>query len=414
MQRAFKTGDLIFLGVALVVMIGLTTISYVISPPQSVGARGSTYSAQEQGAKAAFLLLKQLGYRVERSYEPIAAITAKPSTTVLVLASPARRASLQDVRALRSFIEAGGVVVATGGGGSFLPGMSSVTIVEDSVFARLARRQQEERQRQQDAGKRTVATGPIANAVEFYATMPSPLTRGTPTLLIESEIDGKPPQPDAYEAIYSNTKEGSGVLLASFGRGEAIWAIGSTPFLNAAIDKPGHLEFLLNLVGAPGRNRLVLWDEYYHGYDRGLLSYFATSQLSTAFAQLVLIALLALFTFSRRRGPLRPLLMRPRASAMEFVDAVSALYQKARAGQGAVETTRARLRRVLIASSQLPANSSDTQLAAAASVRHGIDERELRRLLAESKAVNDETTLPGDEALKLVQRMQAMVGKALG
>jgi hypothetical protein len=129
---------------------------------------------------------------------------------------------------------------------------------------------------------------------------------------------------------------------------------------------------------------------------------------------LTLIAIAALFTFSRRRGPVRHLFVRPRASAMEFVDAISALYQKARATHGAVETARARLRRLLVTSSQVPANSTDAQLAAAATVRHAIDEREARELLAESAAAGDRAQLPADQALALVRRMQTMAGKLGG
>ena len=112
MQRpiAIKAGDLTFLGVALTLMIALAVTSYLIAPPQTADLRGSTYSAKREGAKAAFLLLKKIGFEVERSYEPIAAIHAKPENTLLVLASPARRASLQDLRALKTFLEQGGMV----------------------------------------------------------------------------------------------------------------------------------------------------------------------------------------------------------------------------------------------------------------------------------------------------------------
>lgn len=399
MQRAIKSGDLIFLGVVLTVMIALSAVSFIIAPPQGLELRASTYSARAEGAKAAFLLLKQLGYKVERSFEPIVGLRVEPSDTVLVLASPVRRASLQDQRALRSFIEHGGVVIATGGGGSFLPELGSVTIAPSALGGVVA---------QQSPAMGEVV--PQLKPVEYRAAMPSMLTHGAPTLSMESEILGAAPTADSYAPLYTGA-DGPGVLLASFGDGHALWAIGSTPFLNDNIEKPGHLEFLLNVIGS--HDRVVLWDEYYHGYDRGLLSYLATTQLSTAFAQLALIGVVAIFTFSRRRGPLRPLLVRPRTSAMEFVDAVSALYQKARASNGAVETTRARLRRVLITTLQLPANSSDAQLAATAAARHAIDERELRDLLAKSAEVSHDASLPASEALPLVQRMQQMVRKTL-
>src|SRR5215470_1571809 len=121
MHRAFKAGDLTFLIVALALMIVLSAILAFVAPPNASNQRGSSFSAGGSGAKAAFLLLKQLGYNVERSFEPIYALKVEPAGTVLVLASPIRRASRQDLRALKDFIEGGGVVFTTGGGGSFLP-----------------------------------------------------------------------------------------------------------------------------------------------------------------------------------------------------------------------------------------------------------------------------------------------------
>jgi hypothetical protein len=399
MQRAIaiKPGDLTFLGVALTLMIALAVTSYLIAPPETADLRGSTYSAKREGAKAVFLLLKRLGFEVERSYEPIAALHATPSDTVLVLASPARRASLQDLRALRTFIEQGGIVIATGGGGSFLPNLGSVGVVEMPSFLRRETLAMKDKRPAQES-----------HATPYDASMPSLLTRGVPKLLLESEIVGTAPTPSNYAAVYRDAA-GPGVLAGSFGEGRAIWMIGATPFLNGEIDKPGAVEFVLNVFASEAGARTVVWDEYYHGYDRGLISYLATTQISTMFAQLALIAMLALFTFSRRRGPVRPLLARPRTSAMEFVDAVSALYQKARASNGAVETTRARLRRVLIAAAQVPTSSSDAQLASAAAARHPLDERALRELLAESAAASGDPDLPPDRALTLVQRMQIIV-----
>jgi hypothetical protein len=99
---------------------------------------------------------------------------------------------------------------------------------------------------------------------------------------------------------------------------------------------------------------------------------------------------------------------------MEFVDAVSSLYQKASASSGAVETMRATLRRKLIAASQMPSSSSDAQLATAVAARYPLDEAEVRDVLAASAIAADRETLPAAEALLLVQRMQAVATKIAG
>lgn len=50
----------------------------------------STYSAQSRGAKAAYLLLEDLGYQVERWEQPPTDLPAEAANTVLVLAGPYR------------------------------------------------------------------------------------------------------------------------------------------------------------------------------------------------------------------------------------------------------------------------------------------------------------------------------------
>ena len=51
--------------------------------------------------------------------------------------------------------------------------------------------------------------------------------------------------------------------------------------------------------------RTVVWDEFYHGHARSLWSYIAATPLPFALIQLAAIATLALFTFARRRAPIR-------------------------------------------------------------------------------------------------------------
>jgi hypothetical protein len=391
MQRAFRAGDLVILAVAAVLMVLLGAASYLVAPPAGNDLRASTYSTRGDGAKAAFLLLKELGYPVERSFEPMSVLRADPAKTILVLASPAGRASAQDTRAMRTFLERGGIVVATGAGATFLPDMRSVVV-------------------------RHVGVG---DPTRYRAVVKSALTREARELRIESEIYGLPSTSSSYVPVYlrasADSNDGDadtdpnapGVLAARIGEGRVLWWIGSTPLLNHDINTSGHLELLLNTLGPPG-GRTILWDEYYHGYDRGLLSYLASTHLPTAFAQLALIAAAAIFTFSRRRGPIRSLVVAPRASAMEFVDAMAALYQKARATSGAVETTRARVRRLLITAAQMPASSSDEQLATATAARYPIQERELLDVLTASADAAGTASLRVDEALALVQRLQAI------
>ncbi len=407
MRRAFRAGDLVILTIAFVLMIVLGVLSYIVAPPASAGLRASTYSSRSDGAKAAFLLLKELGYTVDRSFEPLVALRVDPASTVLVLASPSRPPAEQDQRAMQDFLGRGGIVLATGAGAGFLPGMRGVSPRVLNLPAFLLPKG-EDGLAAPDAYR--VATGAPAAPGLGMPSVLTALTRGAPEVHIASELYTPPKtrKTPAYVPVYRNGTT-FGVMVTQVGQGLAIWWIGSTPLLNHDINTSGHLELLLNAIGPPG-GRVVLWDEYYHGYDRGLLSYLGSTHLPMVFAQLAVMAVAAIFTFSRRRGPIRTLVVRPRASAMEFVDAMAALYQKARATTGAVETMRAHLRRVLIAATQMPAGSSDEELANATAARYQVQEQELREALAESASATgaNAAALPADRALVIVQRLQSL------
>lgn len=422
-----RATDLLILSVAGLLTIALTVASFLLAPPAGVVDRASTYSARHDGAKAAFLLLKELGYDVARSFEPIAALCPaaecaggarpeferrdearesaasaasdaaagvgaprfSPDRAILIVASPSRTASQQDRRALQRFIEAGGVVLATGDAADFLPRLG-----------------------------RTPSLRLAVPPAERYEAAPgaSALTRSASVVQIAPEVVSASTAPDyatLYRAAPRPGETGArgaagraGVLAARFGRGDAIWWIGSSPLLNGTIDDPGHVELLLNIVGPPG-DRLVVWDEYYHGRSRGFGSYLAGTPLPAALAQVGLMALVALFTFTRRRGPILALAEEPRASSMEFVEAMGALYAKAGAASGAVEIGRARLRRLLVVATQLPSGSSDEQIARAAAVRYPLDAGELIELLSASAGAADAPNLAPARALALSQRLQA-------
>jgi hypothetical protein len=422
MPRAARVDDRVILIVAVALTILLAGATVLLAPPATPGLRGSSLSARADGAKAAVVLLKQLGYRVQASFDPLVAIQADPKQTILVVTSPSpsRHPSNQDRRALRRFVEDGGIVLAAGVGEGYLPDLTGVpTPALDMSESK-----------------------PLA----YRAALPSPLTRGAASIRIAPEVIAVSNN-ETYLPIYVGAGAGAGagagtgagagavedhasaatgaadaggekvedapagdagVLTRQLGAGRIVWWIGSAPLLNRGIEEPGHLELLLNTLGDPG-GRTVLWDEYYHGYGRGFASYLAGTPLVALFAQLALMGALALFTLGRRRAPIRPPAVEPRASAMEFVEAMAALYQKARAAGGAVETGRVRLRRLLTSTAQLPAGSADDRLAAAIAARHpGVDARELTGLLEESAAASGSNTLAGGAALTLVQRLHAV------
>lgn len=356
-------------GACIVLLAALVAAS---GPGNQAGGRGSTFSSAPEGSRAAYLTLLELGYTVQRSQEPLTALGVDPAQTVLVLASPQDAISDQDVRALREFLEAGGIVLATGAGGLRALGGD---------------------------GK---AASEIEDAATFTPVVKTPLTAGAPSIRMAREVQ-QPPELKDYTVIYGSAA-GPAVMDAVVGNGHAIWWAGSTPLTNASISAPGNFELLLNALG--DGTRAIVWDEHYHGFRRSLWSYTAGTPLPWMLAQCGVLAAAALLTWSRRLGPLRPRAVDPRTAPMEFIETVGGLYERAHVEEAAVETARRRLRRLLATSAGLSTDTSDDRLAHTAAPRAGLDPDQVAALLrdaADAAATKPETAA----AVDMFARLQA-------
>jgi hypothetical protein len=387
MPASWRTSDLTVLTIAGVGTVLLTAASFMVAPPDALPRNdGSSYAAHPDGARAAFLLLKELGYRVERSFEPITALRHAPEDTVLVLASPSEAPSAQDVQALRTFIERGGLVLATGpAAAKFLPGVPQTTPKSTDADALRA-----SRSRRQDRALPARFTDGV-ESIDMPAA-PAPL-----------------PLDSQYVALYG-TDQAPAVLTARVEKGRAVWWAGSSPLSNGGIGRPHHVELLANTVGPP-QERAVLWDEFYHGHTRSFWSYLAGTPFFFAVLQLAAICAIALFTHARRRRPIRARVVVPRTSPLEFVDTMGGLYERARASAAAVATVYAHVRRRLLAAVGLPPNTADERLVAVAAERLAFDPAVLASALSHARAAATDPDLTARQAVPLVAELQTFAAR---
>ena len=119
-----------------------------------------------------------------------------------------------------------------------------------------------------------------------------------------------------------------------------------------------------------------------------------------------------LLAFSRRRWPVRAAYVEPRASPLEFVDSMGALYQRANTSAGVVATVRGRLRRRLAAACGLPPGAPDEHLSRAAAARVSTGPAQLQALLASSAEAAGNPDLRPDDARRIVEALQR-TGRAL-
>jgi hypothetical protein len=375
-----RTGELTVLVLAFVLMALLTGVAFFIAPTDaSPRTAGSSFSTRRDGAKAAFLVLKQLGHDIDRSYDPIAALAAGGQNTTLILASPAEPPSRQDVRALRTFVEEGGVLLAYGPAAApFIPGARAGVPAFDGEIH------------------------------EFSASLPTALSaqadRVSARVVPVSDLD------DSFMTVFGSTREPA-VVTARLGEGRIVWCLDDTPVTNTGLPRASNVRFLANAAGTPGTRR-ILWDEHYHGQRRSIWSYFAGTPLPWAGAQLLLAAIAAFAAVARRRGPIRARFVESRTSPLEFVDTMAALYERAGTERTAVEGARAQLRRRLAAASTLPRATPDVVLAKAAAWRLGLDEERLTAALGAAAELLRRGVQRAGDAVPVVAELQELTNAA--
>jgi len=364
---------LIGAGVVMLLLLGLT---YAFSPAPAQQSMGfpSSYSEDWSGAKAAFLLLEDLGYRAERWEQSPENLPVDAEGTVLVLAEPFQGATVTERIAIRRFVFAGGRVLATGA--------SAAKIMPDAE------------------AREVDSFDPQAKT--YSALVPSPYTRDAPEITMVAP-DEWTSGSHTWLALYGKDDK---IVALSYkaGKGEIIWWASSTPLTNGAIRDKGNLAFFLDSIGAPYQSR-VLWDEYYHGERGSLGQYIAGTPLPWAGLQCLLAFVAIMFTFSRRAGPIRAPAAESRLSPLEFVETLGDLYKSAHAAPAAVAVAYRRFRYALSRKLAVPSLAKLPDISRAAAARFGWQEASLLDTLARSERAMRNINLNDRDALDLVRQL---------
>jgi len=364
---------LIGAGVVMLLLLGLT---YAFSPAPAQQSMGfpSSYSEEWAGAKAAFLLLQDLGYRAERWEQSPENLPVDAEGAVLVLAEPFQGATVTERIAIRRFVVAGGRVLATGA--------SAAKLVPDAEAREVS------------------SFDPQAKT--YSALVPSPYTRDAPEITMVAP-DEWTSSSHTWLALYGKDDK---IVALSYkaGKGEIIWWASSTPLTNGGIRDKGNLAFFLDSIGAPSQSR-VLWDEYYHGERGSLGQYIAGTPLPWAGLQCLLAFLAIMFTFSRRAGPIRAPAAESRLSPLEFVETLGDLYKSAHAAPAAVAVAYRRFRYALSRKLAVPSQAKLPDICRAAAARFGWQEASLLDTLARSERAMRNINLNDRDALDLVRQL---------
>jgi hypothetical protein len=362
------------------VVIALIVVTGILAPNrEDRDPTPSTWNSGSAGAKAAYLLLGQLGYNTVRRERPeaeLSSIDASHATLVLAEPSPSLTALTDKDRQqpFVDFLHRGGRIVATGAVAAlFLP--NAKVAQAERLFTDLCITAPE-------------GPGPLARAGELEMAAPVRWSGDDPAVRVSQTC-------------------GNGAVVVSYreAQGEIVWWASSTPLTNMGLHNDGNLRLLLASVGDPGRT--VYFDEFLHGVNASPWTTTRGTPLTAIEIQTACIAALLLFSFARGSGPQRALVQPPRASPLEFVESMGALYAKAGASSVAISAAERRVSEFLMRECGLPAEtlrSGPAAVAAAVQTRFGYDTTALAADLEAARQAEYDSPRPV-VALALVRRL---------
>ncbi|HUJ33405.1 MAG TPA: DUF4350 domain-containing protein [Candidatus Acidoferrum sp.] len=402
MPQGLDSGDRKLLIGAAVLLVILVVTSTLVTPPEAEETSWfpSTYSQDWGGAKAAYLLLQDMGYHVERWEESPTEITDDPAGTVLVLANPIESPSEEERGAVSQFVQQGGRVLATGPTAEWLlPEVNKPAKPKDK--AKNSESESDSEQRESSAPVFDAAYG-FGSVSRFSPLAPSPIMRDAPEITMTSPTHWDPELPGQV-TVYGN-EDTAAVITYRLGKGEVIWWAAPTPLTNGAIRDASNVALFLNSV-APTPNVHILWDEYFHGAHGSLWSYFTRSPLPWGVMQFGLVFLAILATYSRRQGPVRAPATVSRLSPIEFVETLGDLYYTAHADAAAVQVASHRLRFLLARQLGVAVNVPAADLAHSAAQQLSWQEQPLLDALNAAENSSRNANLSDRESLHLVQAL---------
>lgn len=294
------------------ILLVMSVAAYLQSEQDKGDGHPSSYSNLRRGAKAAYLFLQRSGYPVERWERSPKELPADGQGILLVVAEPVSRPTPEESNALGRFLLHGGSILAAG-------------MLPDAFVSKAAAADGDAR----------------IGGAECKAVAPTRLTRGGS---ISQDGVLKWDSTDSSQVVHFADPKGNAVVVSyPVGSGTVVWWASAWPLENAGIRERNNLELLRNSTDGYKR---VLWDEFYQDTQELKSEHKPIRAYSWALAQLALIALAVVLTYSRRSGPLVPFVQPSRISPLEFVETLGNVFRRAKSTHVAVEIAFQRFRQV--------------------------------------------------------------------
>jgi hypothetical protein len=361
------------IGLGILLLLLMSAVAYLKSEEEKGDGHPSSYSALRKGAKAAFLILQRSGYPIERWEHPPRELPANANGILLVVAEPVHYPGNEESAALSRFLLHGGSVLLAGLLPDVFVGKAAATI-----------------------GRRRIGS------VECKAAAPTRLTRGG-SISMDGSFQWDPN--DRAPVVHFQDENGSAVVVSyQVSNGSVIWWASAWPLENVGIREKNNLELLLNSTSGYKR---ILWDEYYQDEHWRTSAHKPLRAYKWALAQLAVIAVAVVLTFSRRSGPLVPRLPESRLSPLEFVETLGNVFRRARSTHVAVEIAFQRFRQIAVRRLGIRGTSNVTEIVDAMAHRGIRLSQEVAELVRTSEFAANDASLTERAALQYVRALNS-------
>ena len=319
----------------------------------------STLSSEPEGARALYLWLEALGYRVDNGPQALFAVPA--NTDVVFVLEPAQGIGESEARQLAAWVDEGGTLIVAGESFALLRYLADLDLALRYV------------------GGETLPARALT-PLTAGASAAAPLTIATDAIL-------EPARDDVATLLAAADRPV--VVTYPAGQGRVVVSAGARPFTNAALGEGDSGALVLGLLRALAPDARRIWfDEWHHGLRRvsetgGPQNWLRYTPAGRSILFLAVLAFVVLLVNGRRLGrPLRTAAERRRRSPLEFVDAMANLSRRAGHRRAVQDQIHGRLKRELGAPYRIDPTVPDAAFVAElARVDPDLDSHRLAQLL---------------------------------
>lgn len=302
-----KISELSFLGFIFTVFIVIALFS---KPSKDTRVPvGSTYKSGPEGAKAFYLLLKDLGFEVERYKFPLTHLQKHLTQgEVMISIDTGSRDASRELSKIINWVQRGNTAIFIG---------NSPYLENEHIQAQFLH-----------ATRHSLESDPE----EVIPSAPTPYVSGVKKICVlplrfECEREDK--------VVHFQDERGE--IITSFKEGEGKIVLISSPYIvsNKGIREANNVFLMTNILFLEAFKNKVYFDEYGHGYslEKGLFGYFKGTPFAWVFLQCMLVWLCYIYSFGKRFGRPKEIRVARRRSALEYVEAMAEIFKKADAYQ---------------------------------------------------------------------------------